>query len=39
MGDKEKTIKNWEIALQNVPESQKSNRAVYEKALQDLKAK
>ena len=39
MGDKEKAIKNWEIALQNVPESQKSNRPVYEKALQDLKAK
>ena len=39
MGDKEKAIKNWETALQNVPESQKSNRPVYEKALQDLKAK
>ena len=39
IGDKEKAIKNWEIALQNVPESQKSNRPVYEKALQDLKAK
>lgn len=39
MGDKEKAIKNWEIALQNVPESQKGNRPVYEKALQDLKAK
>ena len=37
MGDKEKAIKNWEIALQNVPESQKSNRPVYEKALKDLK--
>jgi tetratricopeptide (TPR) repeat protein len=39
MGDKEKAVKNWEIALQNVPESQKSNRPGYEKALQDLKAK
>ena len=39
MGDKEKAIKNWEIALQNVPETQKANRPVYEKALQDLKAK
>jgi hypothetical protein len=38
-GDKDKAIKNWEIALQNVPDSQKSNRPVYEKALQDLKAK
>lgn len=39
MGDKEKAIKNWEIALQNVPELQKPNRPVYEKALQELKAK
>ena len=39
MGDKEKAIKNWEIALQNVPEIQKANRAVYEKALKDLKEK
>jgi len=39
MGDKEKAIKNWEIALQNVPEIQKPNRPVYEKALAELKAK
>jgi len=39
MGDKEKAIKTWEIALQNVPESQKANRPVYEKALKDLKEK
>ena len=39
MGDKGKAIKNWEIALQNVPEIQKANRAVYEKALKDLKEK
>jgi len=38
-GDKERAIKNWETALQNVPESQKANRAVYEKALKDLKEK
>jgi hypothetical protein len=36
---KEKAIKNWEIALQNVPESQKANRTIYEKALKDLKEK
>ena len=36
-GDKLSAIKNWEIALQNVPEIQKPNRAVYEKALKDLK--
>lgn len=39
MGDKEKAIKNWEIALQNVPEIQKPNRPTYEKALKDLKEK
>jgi tetratricopeptide (TPR) repeat protein len=39
MGDKEKAIKNWETALQNVPEIQKPNRPVYEKALKDLKEK
>jgi tetratricopeptide (TPR) repeat protein len=38
-GDKVNAIKNWEIALQNVPEIQKPNRAVYEKALKDLKEK
>jgi len=39
MGDKEKAIKNWETALQNVPEIQKPNRPTYEKALKDLKEK
>jgi hypothetical protein len=39
MGDRERAIKNWEIALQNVPESQKTNEAVYEKALKELKEK
>lgn len=38
MGDKATAIKNWEIALKNVPEFQKSNLPVYEKALNDLKA-
>ena len=36
LGDKENAIKNWEAALQNLPESQKVNRPVYEKALSDL---
>jgi tetratricopeptide (TPR) repeat protein len=36
-GDKENAIKNWEAALQNVPENQKPNLPVYEKALKDLK--
>jgi tetratricopeptide (TPR) repeat protein len=39
MGDKEKAIKNWEIALQNVPEIQKPNKPTYEKALKELKEK
>ena len=39
LGDNENAIKNWEIALQNVPESQKGNTPVYEKSLQDLKAR
>lgn len=37
VGDKENAIKSWETALQNVPPEQKSNLAVYQKALDDLK--
>ncbi len=37
LGDKANAIKNWEIALKNVPDSQKPNLPVYEKALADLK--
>jgi hypothetical protein len=37
LGDNGNAIKNWEIALRNVPEDQKSNLPVYEKALKDLK--
>ena len=37
MGDKANAIKNWEIALKNVPEIQKPNLPTYEKALKDLK--
>ena len=36
-GDKANAIKNWEIALKNVPELQKPNIPTYEKALKDLK--
>jgi predicted negative regulator of RcsB-dependent stress response len=39
LGDKENAIKNWETALQNVPETQRPNLPVYQKALQDLKGK
>ena len=38
LGDKENAIKNWEIALQNIPETQKGNTPAYEKSLQELKA-
>jgi len=37
LGDKANAIKNWEIALRNVPEEQKANLPTYEKALKDLK--
>ncbi len=37
LGDKENAIKNWEAALQRLPETQKKNRSVYEKALSDLR--
>ena len=37
MGDKANAIKNWEIALQNVPDAQKTNLPIYQKALDDLK--
>ena len=37
LGDKANAIKNWEIALKSVPEVQKPNLPVYEKALADLK--
>jgi len=38
VGDKENAIKNWETALKNLPENQKPNLPVYEKALNDLKS-
>ena len=37
LGDKENAIKSWETALQNVPDNQKANLPVYQKALDDLK--
>ncbi|MGI9088054.1 MAG: DUF2911 domain-containing protein [Chthoniobacterales bacterium] len=39
MGDKENAIRNWEAALQNLPEAQKPNLPTYEKALEGLKKK
>jgi len=38
IGDKQKAIQNWEIALKNVPENQKTNLPLYQKALNDLKS-
>lgn len=37
IGDNDNAIKNWETALRNVPEDQKANLPVYEKALKELK--
>jgi len=37
LGDRKNAIANWEIALRNVPENQKINLPVYEKALKALK--
>ena len=37
LGDRKNAIANWEIALRNVPDNQKINLPVYEKALKALK--
>lgn len=37
LGDKASAIKNWELALRSVPEEQKINLPVYEKALEELR--
>jgi tetratricopeptide (TPR) repeat protein len=37
MGDKKNAIKNWEIAIKNLPENQKPNLALYEAELKKLK--
>jgi DUF2911 family protein len=39
LGDIKNAIANWEIALRNIPESQKPNLPVYEQALRALKEK
>ena len=36
-GDKEKAIKNWETAIQNIPETRKGQLPAYEAALKKLK--
>jgi tetratricopeptide (TPR) repeat protein len=37
VGDKKNAIKNWEIAIKNLPENQKQNLAFYEGELKKLK--
>jgi len=39
LGDTKNAIANWEIALENIPESQKANLPAYEQALRALKEK
>ena len=36
-GDKQKAIKNWETAIQNIPETRKAQLPAYEAALKKLK--
>lgn len=37
MENKKEAIKNWEIALKNIPENQKTNKAAFEEELRKLK--
>ena len=37
LGDKKTAIKNWEVALKNIPENQKANKEYYEGELKKLK--
>ena len=37
LGDKKNAIKNWEIAIKNLPENQKPNLAFYESEVKKLK--
>jgi tetratricopeptide (TPR) repeat protein len=37
IGDRKHAIANWELALRNIPDDQKQNRPIYEKALKALK--
>lgn len=37
MGDKKSAIKNWELAIKNIPEDQKANAPAYEAELKKLK--
>jgi hypothetical protein len=37
MGDKKNAIKNWEIAIKNLPEDQKGNISYYQSELSKVK--
>jgi hypothetical protein len=37
VGDKKSAIKNWELAIKNLPENQKANGPAYEAELKKLK--
>ncbi|HEY9047069.1 MAG TPA: DUF2911 domain-containing protein [Ohtaekwangia sp.] len=37
LGDKKNAIKNWEIAIKNIPDNQKANLAAYEAEVKKLK--
>jgi tetratricopeptide (TPR) repeat protein len=37
LGDKKNAIKNWEVAIKNLPENQKSNQKLYEAEVTKLK--
>jgi hypothetical protein len=39
VGDKANVIKNWEIALRNIPESRKAQQPVYENALKKIEGR
>jgi tetratricopeptide (TPR) repeat protein len=39
LGDTKNAIANWEIAIKNIPDNQKVNLPVYEKALNALRGK
>ena len=39
LGDKKDAIANWEIGIRNIPESQKQNLALYQRALDALKGR
>ena len=37
VGNKKEAIKNWEIAIKNIPENQKANTALYQEEIKKLK--